>query len=72
MPYGRWNHNDQRNLCGAYQDNRIVPYEGVVVSSLSDYLHREFIHRYRIYVRATFIETSGTRSGLVGRLVVYF
>jgi hypothetical protein len=35
MPEGRWNHDDQRHLCGAYRDNRIVPYEGVVVSSLS-------------------------------------
>ncbi|KAI1265864.1 hypothetical protein F5Y18DRAFT_30128 [Xylariaceae sp. FL1019] len=35
MPKGRWNHDDQRHLCGAYRDNRIVPYEGVVVSELS-------------------------------------
>jgi hypothetical protein len=35
MPQGRWNHDDQRHLCGAYRDNRVVPYEGVVVGSLS-------------------------------------
>ncbi|KAI1125920.1 hypothetical protein F5Y10DRAFT_221602 [Nemania abortiva] len=35
MPKGRWNHDDQRHLCGAYRDNRVVPYEGVVVASLS-------------------------------------
>jgi len=35
MPKGRWNHDDQRHLCGAYRDNRIVPYEGVAVSSFS-------------------------------------
>ncbi|KAJ9613221.1 hypothetical protein H2200_003163 [Cladophialophora chaetospira] len=35
MPEGRWNHDDQRHLCGAYRDNRIVPYEGIIVSSLS-------------------------------------
>ncbi|KAI0114079.1 hypothetical protein GGR51DRAFT_505446 [Nemania sp. FL0031] len=35
MPKGRWNHDDQRHLCGAYRDNRVVPYEGVVVSSLN-------------------------------------
>ncbi|KAI0870110.1 hypothetical protein GGS24DRAFT_476507 [Hypoxylon argillaceum] len=35
MPKGRWNHDDQRHLCGAYRDNRVVPYEGVLVSSLS-------------------------------------
>ncbi|OAL40336.1 hypothetical protein AYO20_00072 [Fonsecaea nubica] len=35
MPEGRWNHDDQRHLCGAYRDNRVVPYEGVPVSSLT-------------------------------------
>jgi hypothetical protein len=34
MPRGRWNHDDQRHLCGAYRDNRIVPYEGVKVSDM--------------------------------------
>jgi hypothetical protein len=32
----RWNKDDQRHLCGAFRDNRIVPYEGVLVSSLND------------------------------------
>lgn len=35
MPHGRWNHDDQRHLCGAYRDNRIVPYEGVKVSDMN-------------------------------------
>lgn len=35
MPYGRWNHDDQRHLCGAYRDNRIVPYEGILVSDMT-------------------------------------
>jgi len=35
MEHGRWNHDDQRHLCGAYRDNRVVPYEGAVVSSFS-------------------------------------
>ena len=35
MPKGRWNHDDQRHLCGAYRDNRIVPYEGIKVSEMS-------------------------------------
>ncbi|KAF5671210.1 hypothetical protein FHETE_4180 [Fusarium heterosporum] len=35
MPHGRWNHDDQRHLCGAYRDNRIVPYEGILVSEMS-------------------------------------
>ena len=28
----RWNKDDQRHLCGAFRDNRIVPYEGILVS----------------------------------------
>ncbi|KAH7376751.1 hypothetical protein B0T11DRAFT_346887 [Plectosphaerella cucumerina] len=35
MPHGRWNHDDQRHLCGAYRDNRIVPYEGVLVGDMT-------------------------------------
>lgn len=35
MPPGRWNHDDQRHLCGAYRDNRVVPYEGILVSEMS-------------------------------------
>lgn len=31
----RWNKDDQRHLCGAFRDNRVVPYEGITVSSLS-------------------------------------
>lgn len=29
MPKGRWHYADQRHLGGAYNDNRIIPYEGV-------------------------------------------
>ena len=35
MPPGRWNKDDQRHLCGAYRDNREVPYEGITVSSFT-------------------------------------
>ncbi|KAJ9659583.1 hypothetical protein H2198_002996 [Neophaeococcomyces mojaviensis] len=35
MPPERWNPADQRHLGGAFQDNRIIPYEGVLVSDLS-------------------------------------
>jgi hypothetical protein len=35
MPIGRWNRDDQRHLCGAYRDNRVVPYEGITVSSMN-------------------------------------
>ncbi|KAF2719507.1 hypothetical protein K431DRAFT_251082 [Polychaeton citri CBS 116435] len=31
----RWNQDDQRHLCGAFRDNRIVPYEGVKVGSMN-------------------------------------
>ncbi|KAF2677864.1 hypothetical protein K458DRAFT_481169 [Lentithecium fluviatile CBS 122367] len=31
----RWNKDDQRHLCGAFRDNRIVPYEGVRVSAFT-------------------------------------
>ncbi|KAL2826240.1 hypothetical protein BDW59DRAFT_161077 [Aspergillus cavernicola] len=29
MPEGRWNPADQRHVAGAFQDNRIIPYEGI-------------------------------------------
>ncbi|KAF2002384.1 hypothetical protein P154DRAFT_520878 [Amniculicola lignicola CBS 123094] len=32
----RWNKDDQRHVCGAYRDNRIVPYEGVLVSEMTE------------------------------------
>ena len=31
----RWNQDDQRHLCGAFRDNRIVPMEGIPVSEFS-------------------------------------
>lgn len=30
-----WNKDDQRHLCGAFRDNRVVPYQGVLVSSFT-------------------------------------
>ena len=35
MPEGRWNIADQRHLGGAFQDNRIVPFEGVPATEFS-------------------------------------
>lgn len=29
MPPGRWNPGDERHLGGAFQDNRVIPYEGI-------------------------------------------
>ena len=53
MPPGRWNRDDQRHLCGAYRDNRIVPYEGVLVSSLpskSQELVAQILDEYFLYL----------------------
>jgi hypothetical protein len=35
MPPGRWIPTDQRHLGGAYQDNRVIPYEGLPASRMS-------------------------------------
>ncbi len=53
MPHGRWNHDDQRHLCGAYRDNRVVPYEGVVVGGLGEEqkeLVRGILREYLLYL----------------------
>ena len=34
MPEGRWIFSDQRHLGGAFQDNRVIPYEGVPVRDM--------------------------------------
>jgi len=35
MPKGRWHFADERHLGAAFQDNRIIPYEGVVATEMS-------------------------------------
>ncbi|KAI1609994.1 hypothetical protein EDD36DRAFT_498790 [Exophiala viscosa] len=49
MPEGRWHPADQRQLSGAAQDNRVIPYEGVLAISMpsaqQDYL-RSIIATY--------------------------
>ena len=53
MPAGRWNHDDQRHLCGAYRDNRVVPYEGVVVGGMEEAqkeLVRGILREYLLYL----------------------
>ncbi|KAK7924240.1 hypothetical protein PG985_006294 [Apiospora marii] len=55
MPKGRWNHDDQRHLLGAYRDNRVVPYEGVVVASLSAEQQEtvsQILEQYLLYLPA--------------------
>jgi hypothetical protein len=56
MPEGRWNRDDQRHLCGAYRDNRIVPYEGILLSSMSpsqQHLISSILEEYFLYLPAT-------------------
>lgn len=53
MPRGRWNHDDQRHLCGAYRDNRVVPYEGVCVAEMGEDQRRlvsEIMEQYLLYL----------------------
>lgn len=53
MPRGRWNHDDQRHLCGAYRDNRVVPYEGVVVGEMEEgerELVRGILREFLVYL----------------------
>ncbi|CZR55556.1 uncharacterized protein PAC_05444 [Phialocephala subalpina] len=35
MPEGRWHPADQRHLGGAFQDNRVIPYEGIAVVDMT-------------------------------------
>lgn len=56
MPHGRWNHDDQRHLCGAYRDNRTVPYEGILVSEMSpeqQELILGIVNEYLLYLPAS-------------------
>lgn len=53
MPKGRWNHDDQRHLCGAYRDNRVVPYEGVSAAEFSEEqkkLVEDILEQYLLYL----------------------
>jgi len=55
MPKGRWNHDDQRHLCGAYRDNRIVPYEGITVAKMSSQQQQivlGILEQYLLYLPA--------------------
>src|SRR5699024_10224831 len=36
MPEGRVHPGDERHLAGAFQDNRVIPYEGVRAADLAD------------------------------------
>ncbi|EAQ92566.1 hypothetical protein CHGG_00801 [Chaetomium globosum CBS 148.51] len=67
MPRGRWNHDDQRHLCGAYRDNRVVPYEGVVVGEMEEgekELVRGILREFLLYLPE---RARGVRMGEVER-----
>lgn len=57
MPKGRWNDDDQRHLCGAYRDNRVIPYEGILVSEdmtgEQQNLVSDILHEYLLYLPKT-------------------
>jgi hypothetical protein len=51
----RWNKDDQRHLCGAFRDNRIVPYEGLPcsrteLSQAQQSLLLEIIEQFILYL----------------------
>ena len=53
MPPGRWNRDDQRHLCGAYRDNRVVPYEGITMVDMSSdqkQLVEKVLQEYLLYL----------------------
>ncbi len=43
MPEGRWNPGDERHLGGAFQDNRVIPYEGVCAKDLTSLQQRQLL-----------------------------
>ena len=52
----RWNQDDQRHLCGAFRDNRIIPYEGIPVTSFTPSqkeLLLSIINEFVIYLPST-------------------
>jgi hypothetical protein len=56
MPPGRWNRDDQRHLCGAFRDNRIIPNEGIPASSLIPPqidLLMQILSQYLLYLPST-------------------
>ena len=49
----RWNQDDQRHLCGAFRDNRVVPYEGIKVSGMKSEQQRlilDVVEQFVLYL----------------------
>ncbi|KAL2829625.1 hypothetical protein BJY01DRAFT_240600 [Aspergillus pseudoustus] len=56
MPDWRWNPADQRHLCGAFQDNRVIPYEGVCLAELDPsftVLLLDIVEEFHLYLTKT-------------------
>ncbi|KAL4806518.1 hypothetical protein BDV18DRAFT_152034 [Aspergillus unguis] len=55
MPEGRWNPADQvfldRHVAGAFQDNRVIPYEGILVSEMPSSLQESLREVVSFYIR---------------------
>jgi hypothetical protein len=51
MPPGRVHPGDERHLAGAFQDNRVIPPEGVRVADLSEEARRRVLDVVAIFVR---------------------
>jgi hypothetical protein len=51
MPEGRWHFADERHLGAAYQDNRVIPYEGVRATEMSTELQNLLLK-----IAGTFLE----------------
>lgn len=49
MPCGRWNPADLRGLGGAFQDNRVVPYEGLNAKDMTADQRTALLHLIAIY-----------------------
>jgi hypothetical protein len=50
MPAGRWHPADQRHLGGAFQDNRIIPHEGVMLPEFDRAQRRLIMELAEIFV----------------------
>ncbi|KAK9382805.1 uncharacterized protein V2V93DRAFT_165161 [Kockiozyma suomiensis] len=68
MGPGRWNKDDQRHLCGAYRDNKVIPYEGIVVSTFTS-AQKKFL--YEIYEKYLLFLPESARKAKINNLRKY-
>ncbi|KJK68131.1 Protein of unknown function DUF3500 [Aspergillus parasiticus SU-1] len=50
MPDDRWNPADQRHLGGAFQDNRVIPNEGIQVEQMPQPQQEDLLHLISFYL----------------------